>query len=275
MNRRTVLIILISGLYLSSCTREKGDLVDFSANAPVLLSASVAHAVLNLDADTTGAVIPTSSGTFEIRTSAAATAFEADGRSDLREVAFTVYKTSSANAIARGTLQRVSGQSDTVGFSGPISFVVRRIDAGPYVVELQAMDQSGLRSSAARVRILVVRNNSRPYLSSLVAPDTIKRPSSGFQLVLFSVAASDSDGYSDLAEVFFQRISPTVGEPIPMYDSGNRIDHGDEFPGDGIFSRLVRVDSTNTLGLRTFLFQGRDQFGAVSDSLTHILVIVE
>jgi hypothetical protein len=115
----------------------------------------------------------------------------------------------------------------------------------------------------------------KPRLSNIIAPDSIYRPATGTVLLIFSVSAADSDGYSDLQEVFFKRIIPTETGNITLFDDGNRILSGDEVPGDGRFSRILSIDSMARLGDQVFLFHALDRSGALSDSLLHTVTILE
>ncbi|MBI4548606.1 MAG: hypothetical protein HY707_11530 [Ignavibacteriae bacterium] len=163
---------------------------------------------------------------------------------------------------------------DTVTFTSEVTFIIHRSEVGRVKFEFFTRSSSGLISNALQKTLLITRNNSRPEISNIVAPDTIIRPTSGFRLIKFSVMASDSDGYGDIEQVFFQRISPTVSSAILMFDSGDEQLHGDQVAGDGVFSRVVQIDSTALFGNQIFLFQAADRLGTISDSLTHTITII-
>jgi len=121
---------------------------------------------------------------------------------------------------------------------------------------------------------MITRNNSKPQTSNLVAPDTIVRPTTGIKLLTFSITVSDSDGYTDIEQVFFKRILPTESNTFSMSDDGNELNSGDRLAGDGIFSRIVRIDSSAFTGDQVFLFQAKDNTGVLSDSLLHTITIL-
>jgi hypothetical protein len=165
--------------------------------------------------------------------------------------------------------------SDTVQFSVPLSFQIKRNDVGLLSLEFSLQTNTGELSNTRTQSLLITRNNIKPYLKDIIAPDTISRPVSGTFLLIFSVSAEDSDGYSDLKEVFFKRISPTETGNFSLFDDGDRLISGDEVPGDGRFSRILSIDSTARLGDQIFLFLASDRSGAISDSLLHTITIVQ
>ncbi len=276
MNKTLTFITLstVCVFLISSCTKEKEGVLDPSSRPPMLLTAIIEFATLNLDSDTIR-VAQLPDGRYRISMGATSLAFDVDGKNDLRAVSYTVFGPSATNALESGTLSSISVQNDTVQFAGTIVFTIQRSEAGQYTFEFQAQDRSNLRSIALRKSLRITRTNSIPRLSNLVAPDTIQRPTNGLRVLFFSVAVADSDGYGDIQEVFFKRIAPTSGGSITMFDTGDRLNFGDEFPGDGIFSRLVVIDSTALLGTQEFLFQAKDRFGTFSDSLIHSITITQ
>ncbi len=121
----------------------------------------------------------------------------------------------------------------------------------------------------------VMRNNSKPVISNLSAPDTLRIPVSGVRLFLIAVSASDSDGLGDIAEVYFKSInSSNPNFRFSLFDDGAITTHGDTVAGDGRFSGVFRIDSSNTPGTKEFRFWARDNTGALSDSLIHFITVI-
>jgi hypothetical protein len=94
-----------------------------------------------------------------------------------------------------------------------------------------------------------------------------------------SIAAADSDGLADIAEVYFRSLNssdPTA--KFFLFDDGgtvqrNGITSGDPLAGDGTFSIIVQLPSTSTTGTRLFAFQAKDTFGDTSATVTHSLEV--
>ena len=119
------------------------------------------------------------------------------------------------------------------------------------------------------------RTNFPPQLSDLVAPDTVVvgNPKS---VILLSVMPSDPNGKSDVKSVYFVVYKPdgtTTGAKSSLLDDGNYDKDGDAVAGDGIYSILIEVTPANAKGTYRFDFQAADQEGAVSEILSHNIVI--
>ncbi|HZY10259.1 MAG TPA: hypothetical protein VFF29_03820, partial [Bacteroidota bacterium] len=183
-----------------------------------------------------------------------------------------IYRPGTSTIIASGELMADAETSNSF-YSSKISFIISRSQIGPYLVETYSIDHSNLISNSYQVTLLISRNNSIPQTSNLIAPDTIRRPTVGFELVVFTVTVNDSDGLGDVNQVFFKRIFPSSGNTITMYDDGEIAIHGDSHSGDGTYSRLVQIDQSALLGEQVFLFQAKDNVGSFSDSLKHTVVI--
>ena len=252
-----------------SCEQQRNSIVDPSLSSPFLVSLSLSNSILNLDTTTTGAVIQLPDMKFKISGSISAKVTDPNGSQDIRKVFYRIYAPRSTDYVTSGVLSYI----DTV-YSANFSFTIDRSDVGIYRIEVYAQDQSNLISNSLQIPLIIMRNNSVPRISSIVSPDTLKRPNSGFTLALFSIAVSDSDGYGDIEQAFFKRISPSSSNAISLFDNGDQQGSGDILAGDGIFSRIVRIDSTALLGDQVFLFQAKDNTGAFSDSLTHTVTII-
>ena len=263
-------IAILLSASLLSCKREVSELIDPSFQPPYLLKARLTCTVLNLDTTTTGSVIRLSDGTFTLSDSVMATI--ADSSGGIRAVSFKLHDPYSHGTFSSGPLFSISTNPTT--YAGTFSFTISRADVGIYIVEVYAEGESKLTSNILELPLIITRNNSRPQTARVTIPDTLIRPHSGSQSILFAIEVSDSDGYGDIDEVFFQRISPSLTDPILMFDDGNQSSSGDQLAGDGIFSRLLRIDSTARLGDQEFLFEARDKQGSFSDSLTHAIAIL-
>jgi hypothetical protein len=160
-----------------------------------------------------------------------------------------------------------------------------RADAGKYIISVDALDASGFTSNIVFTTLIIARRNSAPLLSTLSAPDTVSLPVSGYVTVQFTVAASDSDGLTDIRQVFFRRISPVdpTGTRFTMRDDGNQdppvtvgsisVRSGDRGAGDGSFSFLLPLPFDATRRTNIFGFQAVDSFGDTSATILHSLTV--
>ncbi|MBI1806007.1 MAG: hypothetical protein HYR76_03010 [Ignavibacteria bacterium] len=269
------IVIFLSSLFFSiSCEREKSGSIDPNYASPFLYSVNLNRDSLNLDFDTTGSVSPLGNNNYRI-------SLYVDGKA-LRQFSdravqgmVQVFKPNAPSPFFKMTLAlRTMGQ-DTILFEAPVSFNIQRSDIGFLRFDFSLITTLNQASNTIERTLHVTRRNSRPTLSNLIAPDTLLRPSSGFKLVLLSVATADSDGYADIRGVLLKRIFPSQTNPIDMFDDGDDQTNGDKVAGDGIFSRILRIDSTAILGDQVFLFQSSDNSGSLSDSLVHTITITE
>lgn len=144
---------------------------------------------------------------------------------------------------------------------------------GQYTIQLLAENTAGLFSSQINSSFnVVLTNNVAPVVSQLYAPDSIAIPVSGFNIRTLSVLALDSNGQCDVRRVFFNSYRPdssiTGGSPFEMFDDGDISAHGDSVAGDGRYSLIIRIESTQTtIGWYTFKYQAEDNSGLLSSQL--------
>ena len=122
--------------------------------------------------------------------------------------------------------------------------------------------------------------NLRPIILSVSAADTLQLPSEGaHKLDTVRAAVTDPDGLADIKTVSFTSLKPDStldnnGEPFPLADDGDLIGWGDASANDGIFSRITSLASDALTGDYVYKFVAKDFSGAVSDTVTHTLVVV-
>ncbi len=159
---------------------------------------------------------------------------------------------------------------DTV-FTGTATARVLRNDVGAYRLMVEFGNDAG--NSDVRATSVTVANSSnhRPVILSVDVPDTVDVPTSdSVYIYRFTALVADSDGGTDIVSVAANvRDASGAGTgTLALYDDGNIPEHGDSTAGDGIYSRLVRTDSTNTRHTHNdFLFYAVDRAGAVSDTV--------
>lgn len=111
-------------------------------------------------------------------------------------------------------------------------------------------------------------SQSAPRILNITSPDSIEvgEPKSSF---LITAEAADSNGLSDINEVFFKVVRPdgtSNGNKFMLYDNKT---NGDATAGDGIYSSYFDVYPTNTKGVYTFNFQAKDRSGKLSNIISH------
>ncbi len=269
----TTILLLIGMLLVSSCENELDRSINGLIDLPYLFEVSLNHTTLDLDTDTTGSVDSTDLNTYTISITATGSAILPAGRNT--EGIVRIFKPTSSTPFYRTSWDMTPSMTDTSQFSIPLRFTIQRSDVGSIRLEFALQTNTGEISNTVTLSLRITRKNIKPYLHNIIAPDTIFRPVSGAVLLIFSVSAADSDGYSDLREVFFKRIIPSETDNYLLFDDGNVHSSGDEVPGDGRFSRILSIDSTARLGDQIFLFRASDRSGALSDSLLHTITVLQ
>ncbi|UCD36723.1 MAG: hypothetical protein JSW54_07715 [Fidelibacterota bacterium] len=121
--------------------------------------------------------------------------------------------------------------------------------------------------------------NLRPVILSVSGSDTLIRPPEGFiTLDTLRAVAADPDGLDDIRRVGFTVLKPdstlaNQGQPIYLADNGDRSLWGDLIAGDGTYSIIIRLESTNDPGRYVYRFTAEDYSGAVSDTVYHPVVV--
>jgi hypothetical protein len=152
---------------------------------------------------------------------------------------------------------------------------------GKYSVKYYVVDKNG--TTLAAVQNFNFNNNqtdSPPVVSNLIAPDTLTQQDTSSVLIVVSIAASDSNGKSDIQMVYYNSFlpdgTPSKQNPILMFDDGDS-NHGDAAAGDGIYSIIVQLPPKNVSavpkGIFRWEFQARDRAGIIGNVITHNVVI--
>ncbi|HEX9251495.1 MAG TPA: hypothetical protein VF870_04600 [Ignavibacteriaceae bacterium] len=117
--------------------------------------------------------------------------------------------------------------------------------------------------------------NISPVISDdIVDPDTAVV--TGTTIILTSINVFDQNGLSDIEKVYFLVYRPdgtTNNNQNLMFDDGNPVLHGDQNAGDGIYSLLIQISSTNDKGTYRLEFQAKDRGGKLSNIINHNLLI--
>lgn len=148
---------------------------------------------------------------------------------------------------------------------------------GNYNLKFYASDNSSSQKIVAwsTFKYRNGQSNFAPEISNaLVDPDTIVVTDT--IAILTSIVVNDQNGLNDIKEVFFIVYRPdgtTSGNKIFLYDDGNLLQNGDQTAGDGIYSRIISVNQTNTKGTYRFEFQAVDRGGLTSNIINYLVDI--
>lgn len=147
---------------------------------------------------------------------------------------------------------------------------------GDYTIKFSVTGFDGINKQVATSYFFFNngQDNVPPVISnSVIEPDTVVVTET--TAIFTSVEVEDSNGQSDILEVYFIVYRPdgtTNGNKIQLFDDGSST-NGDVTAGDGIYSRLIQVDETNQKGTYRFEFQAKDRLGALSNILNHYVLI--
>ena len=170
-------------------------------------------------------------------------------------------------------------------YSGQIQFSVTRALAGRYRIQIVAQTPEGYQSNIIEKSFKLSRRNAMPKVENVSSPDSVNLPTTGFISVQFTAAVSDSDGLADIREVFFKRDTLSTkfflrddgGSTVNVFDTSAtgaiRLSTGDIVAGDGTFSILLPVTTSNTRGTRILKFQAIDSFGDTSNIIQRSFTI--
>ena len=274
----TGFLLFLAGSFLSTgCDKNQLSPFDSGNTAPIVRDLHITPDSIYIDNLT-----PTN-GEYAVSVIVNVGAADSDGVFDLAEVSADVIRPDGSSTLTGIVLHDDGLAPDTVAgdgkFSGSAEFKLTRAQAGRYLVKVSATDRVGAMSNALMNGLKLARRNSVPVLSNLDAPDSIIRPQTGSLLFSMTIAASDSDGLSDISQVYFKSLNssdPTA--KFFLYDDGGTILHngvlsGDQLAGDGTYSIIVQLPSSASAGERLFAFQCQDTFGDTSAVLLHSLIV--
>ena len=276
---------ILSLLYLTllfGCEDKEIAVDDPQGRPPFVQSVNLAPDSTNIDGQ-----IPLD-GMYTVATVVTAKVTDPEGADNLASVVAGVVRPNSSPSILRIDLHDDGVAPDPTAndgnYSASIQYRVTRPQAGRYRIQVSATDKDQLKSNVADQSFFVARNNAKPGLFALIAPDTLTIAVGGSLLVHITISASDSDGIADLREVFFRSLTSSNPDfkfllkddggtdPIspPLFQPS-----GDSVAGDGRYSVLIPlIDGPNVRRTNIFAFQAFDSFGDSSGvPLLHQLVV--
>ncbi|HGY54432.1 MAG TPA: hypothetical protein ENK44_01895 [Caldithrix abyssi] len=115
--------------------------------------------------------------------------------------------------------------------------------------------------------------NLAGQVSTVFMADSVPKPTQGSILVQVAAQVNDPQGLGDVDSVYFT-LEDSQGKfvrddygnivKIPLFDDGDNENNGDQTAGDGLFSVILQVTSTNRQEAYTLHFYERDLVGNLS-----------
>jgi hypothetical protein len=256
--RKSFLLVFLFSLAFVSCENNPLDAVDNRGAAPFLQSATITPAGFDLDA----MIIPGTS--YQLYASVSALVSDPQGAADVAAVTFALFGPSGDVPITSGQCTKTlpSDNSQPVICSGTLAFSVDRNATGRYRLELSAHDQAGHVSATLLQEIPIYRGKSAPVLSQPGARILAQAGTDSTRYAV-TVAAYDSNGLADIAQVTVRAIGTRNTALLTMYDDGLR-SHVDAIAGDGVFSLPTWVSPVGDIHDVVFEFLATDKAGHAS-----------
>jgi hypothetical protein len=209
------------------------------------------------------------------------------GLSDIDTVQFRIFLPDGQEAENSPQVMADDGNTtlsgDLVAGDGIFSSVLQLPTAGVAPIDFklvfQAQDKSNSFSAPVE-HVLTIAFDNAPVISNLVAPDRVKINPTQTTKILLTIRVKDPQGLADIDTVQFRSFLPSGQEannsPIQLFDDGKVDESGDVRAGDGTYSRNIFLPSQGvTPGDFKFIFRAKDKSGLVSNTIEHILTVVE
>ncbi|MFQ5823712.1 MAG: choice-of-anchor X domain-containing protein [bacterium] len=209
---------------------------------------------------------------------------DAEGLSDIQNVLYQFFPPAHPNPTKIDTLFDNGDSGDETSDDGVYSATLSSElfkQASDYFIRFQAEDKAGNKSRAEVVSIRGIFIRPRaPVISNLVAPDTVKINPTQVTKILMTIDVMDPQGLSDIDFVRFRSFKPDSTEaensPFELSDNGDTDVTGDEVAGDGTYSIIINLPSENVIpGDFKFIFQAKDKSNLLSNTIEHILTVIE
>jgi hypothetical protein len=276
--------ICLSLILLTGCEKKYDSIVDSAGRAPVISDAKFSLSVVNTDTINVGTERKPDDE-LSIRGIASIKVINNEDASDIGLVQCSVYKDLSSSSIGNDALHDDGIFPDqTIHdniYSGYVGFKINRVDVGKYWIAFCGESNAGYiyhqdqhyQSSTISLPFQIVRLNRPPFLSNLQM-DTLIYLGGVDHYLQLRIAASDSDGQSDIRQVFFNSFKPnglpSSGNPYYMYDDGNENQStGDLIKGDGIYGLIISLPKKTIIGTYRF------EFHTVDQSLNSSIVLIQ
>lgn len=243
-----------------SCENNPLGVIDSTGSSPLLRSATVLPASVDLDATTLG-----SSNRLNITVTT--TISDPQGASDINGATYSIFAPKGDSLVASGTINLVQPAADSLPVTGTAApgFVVDTASGGIYRIEIQATDRAGHKSPTLSQGIYIYKGRRAPVLS-LPGGRWLAQTVADSALYGIFVTASDAGGLNDIAQVTFRAVGSKNLGTIEMYDDGSKT-HADAVAGDGVFSVRAWIAPTTNITDVVLEFNATDKAGHSSATL--------
>jgi hypothetical protein len=262
----TLLLVFLSFLLLIRCEKKFDSLIDTSNHSYQVLS-----------------VAPKDSIIYNINDSSVVIKAQFSQSSKLNSVSVEILNPSGKKYLSNSLSLFDNGKTengDLVAgdkiYSNKI-FMKRNDLNGNYTVKYFVTDNI-LSNRLAAQSTFNYRNgetNLPPVISdAFIDPDTLIVTTT--ITIQTRIKVFDSNGLNDVKEVYFIVFRPdgtTNNIKTLLFDDGNVNDNGDLIAGDGIYSRKIQVNETNTKGTYRFEFRATDRGGLLSNIINYSVLI--
>jgi len=272
-NIKYLLVLILLGVLLASCEKDDPSIIDPVLNFPKILGVLVTPQVYD---------------TSNINGIAWAQVSSVD---PVQSVTATI-KNPENTQIGVFELKDDGVAPDTAAGDGKytcnFSFNMECRIVGSYRTEFIAVTTSSLQSGLNTQDFSVINsNNQKPVILSLIAPDSLQRPSGSTgdstRPVFIQVHVEDPDGNCDLPidgsffNSFLPNGNPSISNPFIMYDDGivNESSRCDTTAKDGKYSLRIYIPFNASLGTYIWKFNARDNAENLSDTLIHLINVYQ
>ncbi len=145
---------------------------------------------------------------------------------------------------------------------------------GEYALEFYALDHQ--TQSVNRLKAGIYIENDPPRIRSIELPDSVQLPPVDRELITVRARVVDSQSLADIQRVYFtvKRIGSNQTNEVELYDDGNMPDNGDLLAGDGVFSRIIVLLSTNMPGDYVFTFYAIDRVQQMATTVVDTMTVL-
>ena len=217
-----------------------------------------------------------------------AAVFDKDGTEEVNKVLVEVFEASDDASVDTFSLFNDGNFIENGDVTAGDSIFSYKMDSsyavgkkGAYRFRFTPYDDFTFPGEPRSVNIFLVNNPGQVFTVNM--PDSLPLPAQGSSVLVQVYAdVGDPQGLSDVDSVYFT-LEDSQGEyvvddygnlvKITLSDDGDMENSGDQVAGDGIFSVIIRVSSTNRKESYTLHFYERDLVGNLSDDTRQPFVI--
>ncbi len=173
--------------------------------------------------------------------------------------------------VFRDTLRRSNRQPQLFQIEYDSSFAAEKL--GEYLLEFYALDHQTRSLNTLQTGMFI--ENDPPVIQWVELPDSVPLPANQ-ELITVRARVVDSQSAADILRVYFkvQLIGSNTSSEVEMYDDGDVEGNGDLVAGDGVFSRIIVLNNTNTPGDYRFRFFALDRVQQSADVVVDTMTVL-